>query len=60
MSEFQQFLQGRLVSSRQVQRNVLDVINVGFPGAVPTSAEKLVYLSPKNECGVFEVKYLRN
>uniref|UniRef100_A0A131Z144 Lipocalin n=1 Tax=Rhipicephalus appendiculatus TaxID=34631 RepID=A0A131Z144_RHIAP len=60
MSDFQQFLEGHLQSSRKFRRNVSDVLNVGYRGAAPTSEEKLLYLSQQYNCGVFEVKGLPN
>uniref|UniRef100_A0A224YBD6 Lipocalin n=1 Tax=Rhipicephalus zambeziensis TaxID=60191 RepID=A0A224YBD6_9ACAR len=60
MSDFQQFLEGHLQSSRKFRKNISDVLNVGYRGAAPTSAEKLLYLSQQYNCGVFEVKGLPN
>ncbi|XP_075554030.1 uncharacterized protein LOC142587032 [Dermacentor variabilis] len=61
MSNFQKFLEGHLGSSSGGSRSAsLDVMNVSQRGAAPTSQEKLLYMSPKSDCGVFEVQDLIN
>ncbi|XP_075555128.1 uncharacterized protein LOC142587771 [Dermacentor variabilis] len=63
ISDFQQFLEGRLWYSRSPhdpKSQVYDALNVSFRGATPSSREILLYQRADNECGVVAVYDLVN